>query len=438
VPAPLAIIRDVKKLEPGHFLECDADGGRVRRYWTPTFAPKRHVDFNQAVSDVRALVQEAVRVRLESDVPLGTFLSGGIDSSIVTSVMAAETSRPVKTFSIGFTEAAYDERPYARLVADTFRTEHHELVVEMDAMSALPELAQAYDEPFADSSALPTFYVSRLTRQHVTVALSGDGGDEVFGGYERYAATVLAERAAGLAQMPVLRELGDAAFLANQSPEGRSVRRRLQRFWEGARISDTAERYAAWMTGMSPAVIERLYPDGRNCAPAVSEYLMGRFNQPIGPGTDDLDRMQRLDMLTYLPEDLLVKVDRASMANSLEVRAPLLDHRLIEYVARLPSTVRTPRLRLKGLLKAAFPEIPRQILDRRKTGFGVPVAAWFRQKLGEMYVDVVLAPHSRCRDWFDPQVLADLLDEHRRRVSDHSVALWTLLTFEHWHRTHLG
>jgi asparagine synthase (glutamine-hydrolysing) len=435
VPAPRSIFRGIRKLKPAHLLLCDGTTCTERRYWELSFLPKRPLTFAEAVTETRHRVEEAVRIRLESDVPLGAFLSGGLDSSVVTAVMARALDRPVKTFSIGFEEAAFDEREYARQVADTFRTEHHEFVVRLDATESLPQLAAAYDEPFADSSALPTYHVSRITRQHVTVALSGDGGDEAFGGYERYAATVLASRLGLLARVPGVRAAGDALLLGRRVPESRSIRRAVRRFWEGVRIADDAERYALWMRGLDPAVANRLMShsslNGR-----VAEHVLEPYRR--GGRLEPFDRMQRVDIETYLPDDLLVKVDRASMRHSLEVRAPFLDHELLEFAARLPVHVRNPGLRLKAVLKAAFPEVPASVRDRRKTGFGVPIAAWFRGKLGDEYAATVLGQGARTSAWMDGSVARTLLDEHRSRVADHSTALWTLLMFEHWHRVHLG
>jgi asparagine synthase (glutamine-hydrolysing) len=436
VPSPHTILRGVSKVQPGHIVECDASGCLAERYWSPSVSPKCRVSFRDAVKSVRHLVEEAVRLRLESDVPLGAFLSGGVDSSVVTFVMAKLSPQRLNTFSIGFRSEAYDERRFAKLIAETFGTVHRELIVHLDALAELPLLARAYDEPFGDSSALPTFHLARLTRQHVTVALSGDGGDEVFGGYERYAANVLAGRLTPLARADVLRDLGDR-YLLRGTAAPRSRRRSLQRLWEGVRTENPGARYAGWMRGLPVTLLRRLYPTGARSEACVDRYLLDSYYDADGGQTSEWDRMQRLDILTYLPEDLLVKVDRASMANSLEVRAPLLDHHLIDYVLRLPAEIRNPRGRLKALLKAAFPEIPRGILRRRKAGFGVPVADWFRRELGQHYAAMVLAADSRSATWFDKPTLVGLLEQHRSRVADNSVALWTLLMFEHWHRAHL-
>ncbi len=437
VPAPLTIFRGIQKLRPAHVLECSADTCESRQYWNLSFAPKISITTRDAVAEVRHRVEEAVRVRLESDVPLGAFLSGGVDSSVVASIMARSSSHRVRTFSIGFDESAYDERRYAREVATRFDTEHHEFVVRMDAASSLPLLAWMYDEPFADSSALPTYHVARLTREHVTVALSGDGGDEGFGGYERYAATVVASRLRPLTALPGARTIGDAWLLKRRAPASRSFGRAARRLWEGMRIPSPGRRYARWMEGMEPEAVSRLFPAGARHEHEAERYLLDRFADAPA-GVSDFDRMQRLDIQTYLPEDLLVKVDRASMANSLEVRAPLLDHELLEFLARLPSRVRNPRLRLKPLLKAAFPELPASVRHRRKAGFGVPVAAWFRAQLGDHFREVVLPETSRCSERFDRPVAVELFDQHRSGQCDHSTALWTLLMFEHWHRAHLG
>lgn len=437
VPAPLTIFRGIRKVEPAHAMHCSASGCESHRYWDLSFVPKISLAPNEAVAEVRRRVEEAVEIRLESDVPLGAFLSGGVDSSVVTSVMARASSRRVRTFSIGFDEASYDERKFAREVAAKFDTDHHEFVVRMDAIETLPQLARAYDEPFGDSSALPTYHVARLTREHVTVALSGDGGDEAFGGYERYAANIIASRLAPLAALPGARTVGDALLLNRRAPPSRSLARAARRLWEGMRVPSDGRRYARWMEGVAAETIGQLFPRGEAYADTAERYLLARFAD-APPGASDFDRMQRLDILTYLPEDLLVKVDRASMAHSLEVRAPLLDHELLEFVARLPHNVRNPRLRLKPLLKAAFPEVPASVLHRRKTGFGVPIAAWFRADLGAHFRDVVLPSGSPCWNWLERESAVRLFERHCSGAADHSTALWTILMFEYWHRAHLG
>jgi asparagine synthase (glutamine-hydrolysing) len=308
----------------------------------------------------------------------------------------------------------------------------------MDASATLPDLAWAYDEPFGDSSALPTFHVARLTRQHVTVALSGDGGDEAFAGYERYAAGVLASRLSPVARLPVVRTLGNALFRSGRQAPTRTMRRALQRLWEGLAESNAATRYTAWMTIARERQLASLYREPYRPSESAGRYLQHIYDTPNGR-LAALDRMQRLDILTYLPEDLLVKVDRASMANSLEVRAPFLDHHVMEFAASLPASLRLPGLRLKSLLKRAFaPELPRSTRRRRKRGFGVPISAWFRRELHRDLEQMVLARDARISAYLRQDTIRQWLAEHRAGTVDHAPLLWSLLMLEHWQRTHLG
>ncbi len=431
IPPPLTAYRSVFSLEPGHVLTFERGAVQVRRYWEPPFDRRNTVvSFPEAVERVRSAVDEAVRVRLMSDVPLGAFLSGGIDSSVVVSSMARQTSGPVKTFSIGFDEAGFDERPYARMVAAKWGTDHHEFVVRPNAVEVLPTIVEHHGQPFADSSALPTHYVSELTRSGVTVALSGDGGDEVFGGYDRYSAALLADLVRPLPIGPAVRVIGAAARLV---PPLQRFAGRLERFAATRQLS-TLSAYSRWMAHFTPERKHWLYTDEmRNAVRPEQheEWLIGVANGM--PGLDTVNRLSRLDMLTYLPDDVLTKVDIASMTHSLEVRCPLLDQEVADLVAPMHSSWKATLRHRKRLLRAAFADdIPPAILKRSKRGFGVPVAEWFRGSLGEHARDLICRGDAASRRYVRTSSVTTLLDEHRAGSADNGPLLWNLVIFEMW------
>jgi asparagine synthase (glutamine-hydrolysing) len=435
VPHPLSAFKGVQKLAPASTLVIGADGEREARYWSLDHARELPgIGFEEAKERVRATISEATRIRLVSEVPLGAFLSGGVDSSAIVACMAEHMTEPVKTFSIGFPEREYDELEYARVVAKRFGTDHREFVVEPDALSIMPKLARHYGEPFADPSAIPSFYLSELTKQHVTVALNGDGGDESFAGYSRYRAN----RMLGWlrSQAAPLRAVGG---LARRIPEGardNSTRARVRRLLGTAGMSP-AERYLTWMT---PFPAERR---ARLLRPELSGRLDG-FRATAGveqawadsPAGNLLDVMLDVDVHTYLPDNLLVKMDIATMAYSVEARSPLLDHEVMELAASLPPDHKLgPGGVTKRVLKEAFRgDLPDDILDRPKRGFGVPLRHWFRDELRDMPREMLLDPGARTREWLRPAEVERLIDEHRAERADHSLRLWTLLQLETWHR----
>jgi asparagine synthase (glutamine-hydrolysing) len=431
VPAPLTIYQQIRKLPPGHVLTRDAGGTTISRYWSLSYAPKLRISETDAVAEVRRLLTEAVRKRLISEVPLGAFLSGGVDSSAVVALMAGLSSDPVKTFSIGFNEARFNELPHARRVAERYGCEHHEFEVEPHAMDVLPVLVQHYGEPYADSSAIPTYYLSRLTRQYVTVALNGDGGDEAFAGYNWHIAGRVAER---WQRVPAsLRITMEAALraLTPASPDRRSPAARLTRFLGGA-SRPRAERYRAWLSVFTPEQRERLY-GGLSRASAIDrlEPLFAELTD-----LDGVDAMLAADVAFYLPTDLLVKVDIATMANSLEGRSPFLDTALNEFVARLPSRYKVRRMRGKHLLRKAVADlVPAENLDRPKQGFAVPIASWFRAELREMLADTLLSARFAERGLFDLGVVRQLVEDHQQGRVDYAHHLWTLLMLELWFRS---
>jgi asparagine synthase (glutamine-hydrolysing) len=422
VPGTGTGLHGTHKLAPGHVLVVDDGRARTERYAELRRLEPR--DDEEWIELVRETVRAAVRRRLVADVPLGALLSGGIDSSIVVALMAHAAEEPVRTFTVGFgDDSLYDERAYARAVAERFGTRHEELVVEPDAAELLPRVAAAFDEPFGDEAALPTLLISEVARRHVTVALTGDGGDESFAGYERYAAHRLAGRLEGAPGLAAgarrLRTLG--------RHEPRSRANRAARLLEAAAAAP-AERYARMMEVVPLGLREELWePEFVRAAPTRLE--------PAEPGIAGL---QRLDVETYLPGDLLPKADLASMAYSLELRSPLLDWEVLELGISLPDRLKVRGRRGKEALRRAFgAELPSGIARRRKTGFGVPLARWFRGELRGFAHDVLLDPGTAARGQLRPAAVERLLREHVESRADHGHRLWCLLMLELWQRTHV-
>jgi asparagine synthase (glutamine-hydrolysing) len=429
VPDPLSIFRDVKKLPPGHHLTFKDGRVTIKQYWDFKYEPveaRREEDY---LEELRALLDEAVRVRLVSDVPLGAFLSGGIDSSTVVGLMSRHMSQPVKTFSIGFHEDSFNELKFARLTAEKFGTDHHEFIVTPDICSVVDELAWHFDEPFADVSAIPTYMVSKLAREHVTVALSGDGGDELFAGYTRY---LTESRRGAFARLPRALRRGVMQPLSRGLPHGAWGRNYLHNV-----ALDPLERYldsVSIFTGLNKRL---LYTDDFRAQLRGHASVATRF-QEYGARArhdDPLDALLYIDSKTYLPGDILTKVDRMSMAVSLEARAPLLDHKLIDFVTRIPASLKLRGTETKSIFKRAVRGlVPAEILDRPKQGFGVPIQQWINQQLREQIHETLTEPRTRRRGLVEPAYVDVLLDEHERGRRDHALALWSLLMLELWHR----
>jgi asparagine synthase (glutamine-hydrolysing) len=435
VPAPLTAFKSVHKLEPGHLLTWQNGEVEIRRYWSLDFKTKVEIGEQEAGEQAVELLRDAVRVRLMSDVPLGAFLSGGIDSSAVVALMSELSTERVKTFSIGFEEQEFNEIHHARRVAERFGTDHHEFIVRPNAIEVLPTLVRHYGEPYADSSALPTYYLAKMTRQHVTVALNGDGGDECFAGYERYAAMRVAER---YHQLPrLLRQRVVEPALA-AIPVGRSTRSRrgkARRFLDVVG-RPAGERYLRWASGISDELKTELctrdFLDRTASAKAIG-YVQPWFD---GNGEIDIvDRALMADTSNYLPNDLLVKVDIASMAVSLEARSPFLDHHVMEFAASLPAKYKLRGLTTKYLLKHALKAmLPEENLKRSKMGFGVPVGRWFRGELKGFLSDTILSGRALRRDYFNTEVVRSLVEQHADGRRDYGPQLWTLLMLELWYR----
>ncbi|HKZ81518.1 MAG TPA: asparagine synthase (glutamine-hydrolyzing) [Pyrinomonadaceae bacterium] len=433
VPAPRTAYRAIWKLEPGHTLRWHNGQFEVRRYWQPDFSHKLELSEEEAGERAVEILREAVRVRLMSEVPLGAFLSGGIDSSAVVALMSEASSAPVKTFSIGFEEQDFSELHHARRVAEHLGADHHEFIVRPNAMEVLPILVEHYGEPYADSSAIPTYYVARETRRHVTVALNGDGGDESFAGYERYAAMRLAEK---YHKVPAL--LRDAVVqqaieLLPSSEIRRSRFRDIKRFLQAASLP-RVDRYLRWVSTFTSEAKQNLYSDNfRNVtanarASAIIDPWFARAN-----GAGIVDAALLTDIMTYLPNDLLVKVDIATMAVSLEARSPFLDHHVIEFAASLPEKLKLRGLTSKYLLKRILKKIlPAENLKRRKMGFGVPIGHWFRGELQPFLREIILSEKALRRDLFKPEAVKQMVELHTRAERDYSHQLWTLLMLELW------
>jgi asparagine synthase (glutamine-hydrolysing) len=454
VAAPRAAFKGIYKLPPAHYLTLDLKQTgfekRIERYWALDYEPKLRIDEDEAREVLREKMTEAVRLRMISDVPLGAFLSGGVDSSVVVGLMAQLSGEKVKTFSIGFNESAYDETAHARRIAERWETDHHEFIVEPDALSILPKLVRHYGEPYADSSAIPTFYVAQMTRRHVTVALNGDGGDESFAGYDRYLANHMAERMRSVPGAAVAARALSRVIPDSINPKSRM--RRARRFLAVA-SQPMAERYPRWLKTFQDDAKTRLYSEEfigllkghgdvlpgavaeiMKCGASSSLALCGGSTPPHLP-LHPIDAAMAVDVASYLPYDLLVKVDVASMANSLEARSPFLDHEAMEFAARLPVEIKFRGGRLKSLLKRAFADLlPPENVNRRKMGFGVPVGQWFRGPLRDLLRDALLSPRSLERGYFRESEVSRLVAEHLERRADHSFQLWNLLMLELWHR----
>jgi len=435
VPHPWTIFRGIAKLPPGHYALWRDGRLEVRPYWQPDFNVENDRPAAQYARQLRELLTSAVELRLQSEVPLGAFLSGGIDSTIIVGLMSQLLDKPVRTFSIGFPIREFDETHYAREVAERFGTIHEEFQVRPDAMEVLPRLVWHYDEPFADSSAVPTWYVSQRTRQHVTVALTGDGGDELFAGYPRYLAVWLAE---GFDRLPsVVRQMCAGSYW-QRLPSGtrqKSLLRRWKRFVEMLNRLPS-ERYLEWIAIFGQARREALYSDALAAALSEadpSQFLtaaLARCNR-----RDSVTAFSLADLLTYLPGDLMAKVDIASMAHGLECRQPFLDYRVVELAAQMPGHLKFRRGRGKWILREAFGDLlPEAIQRRSKMGFGVPLDHWFRHELKDYVREVLLDRHTRERGYFRPEAVVELLDQHQQSRFNHGYRLWSLLILELWQR----
>jgi asparagine synthase (glutamine-hydrolysing) len=435
VPAPFSAFRSVRKLPPATTLVLRDGKPSCQRYWKLDYGSKRDPESDDLVyEEIRDRIREAVRRRLISDVPLGAFLSGGIDSSAVVAAMAERSSQPVRTFSIGFTSDGYDELPLARLVAERFGTDHEELVVEPDALDVLPRIVRHYGEPFGDSSALPSFYVAQMASERVTVALNGDGGDESFAGYPRYVANRLLARLDVL-PLELRRRVASLSTGLSEGANATSATNRLRRL--GAVLPLAPEdRHLGYVSHLNGLDRERLYtPDYRAVVgPSVlPDVVRGPWRSSSGHSV--LDRMLDVDVQTYLPGQLLTKIDIATMAHSLEGRSPLLDHEFMAFAASLPDRFKVRGTETKvGLRRALRGWVPDEVLDAPKKGFRLPIADWFRGPLASYTRDVLLDPGTRQRGLFDEGYVRELLEGHQAGRADNAAGIWSLLMLELWYR----
>ena len=435
VPSPDTIFQEIHKLPPAHYLLYDSNGDlKIKRYWRLNYnaQERRKADVETLCKIIRERLEESVRYRLISDVPLGAFLSGGIDSSLVVGLMAKNGGAPVKTFSIGFEEQEFNELDYARIISNHFGTDHHEFVVKPNAIEILPKLVWHYNEPFGDPSAIPTYYVAKMTRDYVKVVLTGDAGDENFAGYRRYLRSkyvlwftrlpellrrdLLSKILKGLSHSPWRRKtfnrLGDfVEFLS--SHQGRNYFEQIRIFSEKEKGGIYSEEF------LQSAKTDPL------------DYLVAKYEE--SDTEDPLEKLLYLDMMTYLPEDLLVKTDIATMAHSLEARVPFLDHPFIEEIARIPSGLKLRGLTTKYILKKTFADfLPDTVLKRRKMGFGVPLSRWFRKELKDYAYDILLSDRAISRGYFKREGVEQLLNDHISLHYDNSAKIWALLFLEVW------
>lgn len=437
VPNPLTGFQGIKKLAPGHYITIDVSGTKPiieeqKRYWQLDYTNKIDLSENEWKHEIIKKLEEAVKIRMISDVPLGAFLSGGIDSSTVVALMAKNSMKPVNTFSIGFKEKSHTELPYAKRIAEKYNTNHKEFIVEPKGLEILPKLIYHFEEPYADSSAMPTYYVSQLARKHVTVALNGDGGDESFAGYPWYGVHKMAKF---YEKIPVtLQRFASHVLKMNHHYMKSNSSYRALRFANG--IGETAqERYLRYMAYFHPDEKSALYtPEfteqvrGANTARFITELFDQAKNFEL------VDQALYTDVHSYLPDDLLVKVDIATMSNSLEARSPFLDHEFMELIARMPSKLKLHRFEQKYILKRAIePLVPKENIYRKKMGFGVPIEHWFRGKEEKYISSILLSKKSFIRKLVNENAIRKLLHEHKNTKINHSNRLWALLTLEMWH-----
>jgi len=428
IPAPLTIYAAARKLPPGHLLAWEGGEVEVRRFARPRPVPAGEVRREGAAAlaiELQSTLRDSVRAHLVSDVPVGVLLSGGVDSGALTALAAAESPERLKTFSIGFQESGFDELARARLVAERYGTVHQELIVRPDAVQLLPKLVEAFDEPFGDSSAVPTYLVSELAAGEVKVALSGEGGDELFGGYYTYVADLLAPRIGRLAALsaPLVE-----ALPSSDARVGFDYK--AKRFARAAALSDPLERHHAWKEIFSPAARHSLL-DGRATAWDPLDLYRERYAETAG--AEPLARLQDVDLGIYLADDLLVKTDRLSMAHSLELRVPFLDPLVAGFAAALPTAMKVRGTAKKRLLRRAVaPLLPKEIVRGRKQGFSIPLAAWLRGPLEPFAREVLSAPNLERQGYLDPAVVAGVLDRHCSRREDLSRQLWGLMSLTLW------
>lgn len=434
VPEEFCILKNIKKLLPGHFLKFKDGNVETKRYWDIDLS---NADFDRSEKDwtaeLREKIKEAVKIRLISEVPLGAFLSGGVDSSTIVATMSELSEQPVKTFSIGFREDSFDELKYARLAAKEFRTDHHEFIVTPDLFDLIGEIVWHFDEPFADQSSLPTFMLSKMAREYVTVVLSGDGGDELFAGYERY---IVDRKRAKFSSIPGSIRSGLLRPVSAALPHGARGKNFLHNISLGP-IDRYVDSVSAFNGPKKKYLYSREMRASLNGEFAAGEKLFRAYASGSGLH-DPIARLLYLDSKTYLPGDILTKVDRMTMASSIEARVPLLDHELIEFVATMPSNLKMKGSETKYILKKTMEgTVPNEILYREKQGFGVPIGEWINDQLRERINDDLADKRTVDRGYFESSYITTLLKEHSTGRRDHSNALWMLWMLELWFRRYI-
>lgn len=433
VPSPLTAFENIFKLPPAHFLTFDLSGDlQIRRYWTPEFSKKTDLGFSDAAEHLRELLRESVKTRMVADVPLGAFLSGGVDSGAVVALMATQSSAPVKTFSIGFEDEKFNELPVARLVAERYGTDHTEIIVRPNAAEVVPLLVRHYNEPFADSSALPTYYVAKAAREHVTVALSGDGGDEGFAGYGHYA---MLRRFDVFDRLPmhvrsVLQTLRQGLSKTTRWNTLAKFDRLLSMM-----VDELPGRYRTYHSIVKPQERAHLYASEFRSLLAEQRFHNDIVSHDMNHRIDSVDWMIQHDLRVYLADCLMVKTDIASMANSLEVRCPLLDQNVVEFACQIPTGWKMHKSGGKYILKRALePYLPPEILNRPKRGFALPVATWFRGELAGLLRDTLLSDNSKKRGLFNTEYISYWIRSHQAGSRNWSNRLWALMMLELWFR----
>lgn len=434
VPAPHCIFKSIKKLEAGHTLLYKNGDIQTRRYWDLPYIPKLKITEEEALKRTDALIDEAVRIRLTSEAPLGCFLSGGVDSSAVVAYMRRHIAGELKTFSIGFEEKSHNELPYARQVAQLFETNHQDFIVKPNAVDVLPKLVWHFDEPYADSSALPTYYLSKMTRQYAAVALNGDGGDESFIGYARYLGLPQLRKYMAIPKILRIAAQPFASALFKMLPNSALFEKLF--YANTFSLYDEGRLYLQMMTIFRDYQKEAMYGDKMKLMAKTDAYQFPLQYYYDNLAEVSVERKVRSDIMTYLPGALLLKVDRTAMANNLEGRSPFLDQKVMEYAAQLPIEIRFGSGALKYHLKKVLaPMLPHDILWRKKQGFGVPVGEWFKKDLYKMAKDILLSEKARGRGYLKPKYISKILEDHRAGTQNHHHRLWALLCLELWFMT---
>ena len=438
IPSPYTVFKKIKKLPPGHFLIWNNGSIDIRRYWHIDFTKKLKLsDENQYMEAMWEKLKESTKIRMVSDVPLGAFLSGGIDSSTIVGLMSEFSDHPVKTFSVGFEESDFSELQYARVVARRFNTSHNEFIVKPDIISILPKLVWHYNEPFGDSSMVPTYYVARETKKYVTVALNGDGGDENLAGYTRYWQTQVLEKIYNIYKKnPFLRKEILKFFVRQYNRHPSSTFNRIWKWLDDVEKSGFDYAYARRLIAFSNDLKNKFYSEEMKEKVQNSDCLA--LVRDIWSSAGDiclLEKMLATDFNLYLPDVLMVKMDIACMANSLEARSPFLDNEFVELVASFPADLKVRRMTSKYILKRKLKGfLPEEIISRKKMGFGIPVGRWFRKELKQFVNEILLDNASLSRGYFDPQAVMKMVEDHTSGRIDHTSRIWLLIILEMWHK----